>query len=86
MDEVVGVSAVMNGKCVRLRRGEHMEVATDPVHRQDLPCPCGDAARGSEVPVRRKTDACDSDEQQDDPWSSHRPSTLRGLWCNDKHQ
>ena len=28
--------------------------------------------------VRRTTDACDSDVQKDDPWSSHRPSTLKG--------
>ena len=35
-DEVVGMPIAMKGKCVRLRRAEHLEVATDPVHRQDL--------------------------------------------------
>ena len=30
------------------------------------------------APVRRTTDVSDSDVQTDDPWSSHRPSTLKG--------
>ena len=30
------------------------------------------------APVRRTTDACDPDAQKDDPWSSHRPTTLKG--------
>ena len=30
------------------------------------------------VAVSTTTDACDSDVQQDDPWSSHKPSTLKG--------
>ena len=36
MDEVVEIPVVMKGKCVRLRRAEHQEVATEPVHRQDI--------------------------------------------------
>ena len=28
--------------------------------------------------MRQMTDACDSDVQKDDPWSSHKPSTLKG--------
>ena len=46
MDEVVRMSVVMKGKCARLRRAEHLEVATDPVHRQDLWCSRGDATPG----------------------------------------
>ena len=34
------------------------------------------------APVRRTTDACDSCVQRDDPWSSHRPSTLKGTWTS----
>ena len=30
------------------------------------------------APVQRTRDACDSDVQKGDPWSSHRPSTLKG--------
>ena len=36
MDEVVGMPVVMKGRCVHFRRAEHLEVATDPVLRQDL--------------------------------------------------
>ena len=43
MDEVVGMPVVVEGKCVRLRRAEHLEVATDPVHRLDLRFSRGDA-------------------------------------------
>ena len=47
MDEVVGIPVVMEGKCVRLRRAEHLEVATDSVLRHDLWCSRGDATPGS---------------------------------------
>ena len=35
------------------------------------------------APVRGKTDACDSDVQEEDPWSSHRSSTLKGAMMSD---
>ena len=41
MDEVVGMPIVMKGRCA-----EHLEVATDPVPRQDLWCSRGDARPG----------------------------------------
>ena len=70
-------------------RKKDLEVATDPVHRQDLWCSRGDATQVPTVPMRWTTDACDSDVQKDDSWSCHRPSTQKGTrtsWEWDRHQ
>ena len=61
MDEVVGMSVVMKGRCVQFRRAEHLKVATDPVHRQDLWCSRGDATPGSHRSSGLDDSGCESD-------------------------
>ena len=78
MDEVVGMPVGMNGKRVPIKRTEHHEVATDPVHRQDLRCSRGDATPGPTDPVSTTTADYYSDVQKDVLWSSHRRSALKG--------
>ena len=70
---------VVKGSRVRFRRAEDIEALTDTVHRQDRWCSReGDTHQVPTAPVRSTTDACDSDVQKEDPWSSYRFSTLKG--------
>ena len=71
MAEVVDVSVVMNTqKTMTLPQIQHIDkiVGVAVAMQHQVPT----------APVRRTTDACDSDVQKDDPWSSHRASTLKG--------
>ena len=86
-NEVVDMP-VVKGRRVRFRCAEDIEAHTDTVHRQDRWC-----SREGETPGSNSgtTDACDSDVRMEDPWSSHRSSTLKGslmseLRHNNKHQ
>ena len=57
MDEVVEVRVVMKGRSARFRIAEDLDVATDPVHRQDRGCCRDDATPGSHN-ARARHDRC----------------------------
>ena len=71
MDEVVDVRVVMKGRCARFR---HMQKTFTLPQIQYIDKIVGVAVAMQHqvptAPVQRTTDACDSDVQKDDPWST----------------
>ena len=88
---VVDVRVVMMGRCVRFRRAEDLDVATDPsTATRSLAFPWQCKTRFPAAPVRRTTGACDSEMQKDDtvelPQAQHTERNLDIATLRMQHQ